>query len=78
VATETAYTPAAHLDEADALIGTFGDGAYYTARDLMRKAREQNDSLATNHFAKTALLIARRTGREVGLDTATRYLDKEL
>lgn len=59
--------------EADQLIADYGVQAYGTARALMRYARSRGDRVAAVHFAKTAVEIARRTGRKIGLDTATRY-----
>jgi hypothetical protein len=48
--------------------------AYSIARKAMRTARRRGDARSEKVFAKVAIEIAGRTGREVGVDTATRYL----
>ena len=60
--------------EAAELIERYGDAAYHTARAC---GRGQEGRLA-RYWSKVALAVARRTGREVGVDTATRYLDESL
>jgi len=56
--------------EAKALVRALGRvNAYNQARRLEREA---NDFLSARHWNKTALMIARMTGRRIGLDTATR------
>ena len=55
--------------EADALISDLGDGAYSEAR---RRAREASSDEMEREWSRVALAIARKTGRKVGLDTATR------
>ena len=55
--------------EADALISDLGDGAYSEAR---RRAREASSDEMEREWSRVALAVARKTGREVGLDTATR------
>jgi hypothetical protein len=61
--------------EAFALLQTHGDEqAYRVARSLMRLARAKGDRKTPKHFSRVALEIARLTNREIGLDTATRYL----
>ena len=55
--------------EADALISDLGDGAYAEAR---RRAREASSDEMEREWSRVALAIARKTGRRVGLDTATR------
>ena len=55
--------------KANALIRAFGVDAYSEARQRERRA----DSAATaQEWRHVALAIARRTGKKVGLDTATR------
>ena len=55
--------------EADALISDLGDGAYSEAR---RRAREASSDEMEREWSRVALAVARKTGRQVGLDTATR------
>jgi hypothetical protein len=62
--------------EADKLITDYGDRAYETVREAMRKAHRRGGHLSERYFAKVAVEIARRSGREIGADTATRYLEK--
>ena len=55
--------------EANALISDLGDGAYAEAR---RRARDASSDEMEREWSRIALAIARKTGRRVGLDTATR------
>ena len=55
--------------EADALISDLGDGAYAEAR---RREREASSDEMEREWRRIALAIARKTGKSVGLDTATR------
>ncbi len=55
--------------EADALISDLGDGAYAEAR---HREREASSDEMEREWSKVALAIARKTGKNVGLDTATR------
>ena len=55
--------------EAAALIGDLGDGAYSEAR---RRARQASSDEMEREWNRVALAIARKTGRRVGIDTATR------
>ena len=55
--------------EADALISDLGDGAYVEAR---RREREASSDEMEREWRRIALAIARKTGKSVGLDTATR------
>jgi len=55
--------------EADALISDLGDGAYSEAR---RRAREASSDEMEREWSRVALAVAHKTGRRVGLDTATR------
>ena len=62
-------------EEAERRVLEFGTDAYGKAREAMREARRRKNARLEKYFAKVALEVARRTGREVGLDTATRYLN---
>jgi hypothetical protein len=55
------------------LIEIHGDAAYSVARNATHLARNRADSRSEKFFAMIAVEIARRTGREIGVDTATRY-----
>ena len=55
--------------EADALISNLGDGAYSEAR---RRARESSSDEMEREWSRVGLAIARKTGKSVGLDMATR------
>ena len=55
--------------EADALISDLGDSAYVEAR---RREREASSDEMEQEWRRIALAIARKTGKSVGLDTATR------
>jgi hypothetical protein len=57
--------------EAEALISDLGDGAYSEAR---RRAREASSDEMEREWSRVALAVARKTGRKVGLDTATRMV----
>ena len=62
-------------DDADSLIQSFGNSAYEEARERAREARRHNGmsmGRSADHWQRVRLLIAKRTGRAVGLDTATR------
>ena len=61
-------------DEAARLTTDYGERAYETAREAMREARRRRNGRLETYFAKVALEVARRSGRVVGEDTATRYL----
>jgi hypothetical protein len=60
--------------EATTLIKDHGEAAYDAARAAMREARNRGDGGLEKFFAKVAVAIAERTGRQIGEDTATRYL----
>ena len=69
----------AALVEADAadLIHQFGDQAYYEARDRSRAERRgviSEPVRSPRHWSAVKARIADLTGKEVGFDTATRYL----
>ena len=55
--------------EANALIVDLGDRGYSEAR---RRAREASSNEMEREWSRVALAIARKTGKHVGLDTATR------
>jgi hypothetical protein len=62
--------------DTDRLIAAHGDGAYNVARTRAREERQgrvTDGNRARGHWDKVPQEIARRTGRQVGLDTATRY-----
>lgn len=61
--------------EASALIDAHGDSAYDVAREVMRLARDRGDRASETYYSQVAQRIARLSGREIGLDTATRYLE---
>lgn len=65
---------AAIREEAERLVLEFGTEAYSKAREAMREARRRKNTRLESYFAKVSLELARQTGREVGVDTATRYL----
>jgi hypothetical protein len=62
-------------DEAALLIQDHGADAYAMARSAMREARRRRNGRLERFLAKVALEVARLKGREVGLDTANRYLE---
>lgn len=63
--------------DAAALIESFGDHAYYIARERARSERKSgivfDANRAAGHWDRVRREIGRRTRRD-GLDTATRYL----
>lgn len=63
--------------EADEFMESFGQNAYAEVRKEMRKARECGDTQREKFFSKVAVEIATRTDIEIGLDTATRYVEKQ-
>jgi len=63
--------------EADEFMEFFGDCAYAEARKEMRAARERGDKKQEAFFGRVALQIAKRTDIKIGVDTATRYLEKQ-
>lgn len=63
--------------DAAALTARFGASAYGIARDRDRAERRGgviDDDRPAGHWGRVKLRIARETGKEAGLDTATRYL----
>lgn len=64
--------------DADALIDAFGPGAYDEARTRARDARLGrilDGNRPAGHWDKVRMEIARQTGRQVGVDPATRYME---
>lgn len=62
-------------DDADALAARYGGGAYEEARTRAREERLKkfiDGNRPRGHWDKVRREIARRTGKEIGLDTATR------
>ena len=55
--------------DADAFIHDLGVGAHSAAR---RREHEATSEAMARHWRRVALAVARKTGRRVGLDTATR------
>lgn len=64
-------------EEAERLVRHHGTDAYDVARLSMREARQRKNARLETYFAKVSLEVARLTGREIGVDTATRYLGSE-
>ncbi|HWK87020.1 MAG TPA: hypothetical protein VNQ34_05895 [Xanthobacteraceae bacterium] len=62
--------------EADEFMEAYGNEAYWKAREEQREARKNRDYIREKFLAKVCLEIAKRTEFEVGLDTATRYLEE--
>lgn len=60
------------IADAEQLIAEHGDLAYAEARSRARQARE-TDHAADLHWSRVAVLIAERTGREIGVKGANRY-----
>jgi hypothetical protein len=63
--------------EADELMEAYGNDAYRIARGISRAARAANDARIDRFYSAVAKEIAKFTGFEIGLDTATRYLDEK-
>jgi hypothetical protein len=59
-------------ERADRLIRELGPGAYGEAR---RCEQEALDLETAADWRRVALIVAKRTGHKVGLDTATRMLE---
>jgi hypothetical protein len=63
-------------EDASALIERYGHGAYEEARRRARDARQGlvvDGNLPNDHWDDVRREIARRTGRVIGVDTATRH-----
>jgi hypothetical protein len=63
--------------KADEFMEAYGNGAYWKARAEAREARKKGDRIREKFLAKVCIEIAKRTDFEIGLDTATRYLEEE-
>lgn len=63
--------------EADEFMEAYGNGAYWKARAEAREARKRGDYIREKFLAKVCIEIAKRTDFDIGLDTATRYLEKQ-
>jgi hypothetical protein len=62
--------------DADALISAFADRAYDEARTRARDerlAKVIDANRPRGHWDKVRKEIAKRTGKQIGIDTATRY-----
>jgi hypothetical protein len=66
------------LAEADELMETHGDQAYYVARKLARDALENRDWRKERLYRRAKLHIAKRTHFPIGLDTATAILENDV
>jgi hypothetical protein len=64
--------------EAEKLFTEFGTGAYEKAREAMREARRCRNMWLERYFAKVAVAITQRAGKQVRADTATQYLESGL
>ena len=65
--------------DADALIHDEGINAYSEARrrerDVVLPDGSTHAGRPPEHWRRVALIVAKRTGHRVGLDSATRYLE---
>jgi len=61
--------------EADEFMEAYGNGAYWKAREVARDARLAGDNRIDRFYSAVAKEIAKRTDFEIGLDTATRYIE---
>jgi len=59
------------IRDADNLVALFGDGAYVEAL-----RRDDENGADPSHWLAVRREIARRIGKDIGLDTATRYLGR--
>ena len=62
------------IKDADNLTALFGDAAYSAA--LGRAQHEDEAGGDSSHWFAVRREVARRIGRDIGLDTATRYLER--
>lgn len=62
------------IRQTDELIALHGEGAYSIARDNRIRTLQEQQHREHRFWSAVAKQIAERTGREVVLDTATRYL----
>jgi hypothetical protein len=66
------------LAEADELMETYGDQAYFVARRLSWKAMRQGNWRLHRLYNRARLHIAKRTHHPIGLDTATALLESDV
>jgi hypothetical protein len=66
------------LAEADELMETYGDQAYFVARQLARDALIARDHRRHRLLTRAKLHIATRTRYPIGLDTATALLESDV
>ena len=62
------------IRDADNLMALFGEGAY--SATLSRARHEAKNDRDPRHWFAVRREIARRVGKDIGLDTATRYLGR--
>jgi hypothetical protein len=65
------------LATADEFMESYGNAAYREARAEARKARERGDHKRERFLSRVCREIAKRTDFEIGLETATRYLEEK-
>lgn len=65
------------LAEADEFMESYGDMAYRVARTEARSAREQGDRRREKLLNRVCKELARRYDYQIGLDTASRYLEDQ-
>lgn len=66
------------LAEADELMETYGDQAFFVARKLARNALENREWRKEKLYRHAKLHVAKRTHLPVGLDTATAILENDV
>ncbi len=59
--------------EAEAVIARYGDAAYEFARSRRIETLKQKNQAEHRFWCAVARMIADQTGREIGVDAATRY-----
>ena len=64
--------------DARSLISLYGNAGYWEARKREWDARSGLGLWRReDHWRRVALEVARRTGHQIGVDTATRYLESD-
>jgi hypothetical protein len=66
------------LAEADELMETYGDQAYFVARQLAHDALASRNHRRHRLLTRAKLHIAKRTHHPIGLDTATALLESDV
>ncbi|MBX3121587.1 MAG: hypothetical protein KF854_00835 [Nitrospira sp.] len=66
------------LAEVDEFMESFGNDAYREAKKAEREAWQCGDKKLGEFLYRVRMEIAKRTDIELGLDTATRYLEKSV